>query len=166
MKSILIASLLVITSSGLFAAEIPPEQTVFEAEKAWIDAGAKFDIDALEKLMRDDFIGVKEDGATLTKRQVLGEVDQATAAEKAARAKVKLTVNAIRLRLYGNVAVVVGSSTLPGTKPIDMRFTHIWVKGEKTEDPWLLSTFHLTRMTQPKPAAPAKPVRIIKPTKG
>ncbi len=160
MKSILIASLLVFTATGLFA-EVGDNKGVFDAEKAWMDASGKFDTDALAKLIREDFVSVNLDGVAQTAREMLGDVARTPDAEKAAKAKVKPVLSAVRFRVYGDTAVVMGTISWPAPKPSSTRFTHVWVK---TGDQWLLSTNHVSRIVEPKPAPHAKP-RILKSTK-
>jgi len=97
MKSILVASLLVLSSAGLFA-EVGDTKGVFDVEKAWIDASGKYDVDALAKMMRDDFVGVTPDGVAQNLRESLTALDKTPAAEKEARAKVKPTVSTVRVK--------------------------------------------------------------------
>ena len=156
MKSILVASLLVLSSTGLFA-EVGDTKGVFDVEKAWIDASGKYDVDALGKMMRDDFVSVNPDGVVQNLREYLIALDKSPAAEKEARAKVKPTVSTVRVRMYGDTAVVTGAISFPAPKASSTRFTHVWVK---SGDNWYLCTSHVSRITEPKPAA--KPAKIIK----
>jgi ketosteroid isomerase-like protein len=158
MKSILIASLLVLSSTGLFA-EVGDTKGVFDVEKAWIDASGKFDVDGLAKLMRDDFVSVNTDGVVQNVREYLIATDKTPAAEKEARAKVKPTVSTVRVRMYGDTAVVMGSVSFPAPKASSTRFTHVWVK---SGDNWYLCTSHVSRIAEPKPAAGTKPAKILK----
>lgn len=156
MKSILVASLLVLSSIGLFA-EVGDTKGVFDAEKAWIDASGKYDVNALGKMMRDDFVGVNPDGVVQSLREYLIALDKTPAAEKEARAKVKPTVSTVRFRMYGETAVVTGAISYPAPQASSRRFTHIWVK---SGDNWYLCTAHVSNIAEPKPAG--KPVKIIK----
>lgn len=123
------------------------EKEVLKAEQAWLDASKNSDEDGFQRLLREDYIGVDLDG------QVHNKVDLIKAAEQTASTgkpinPPKRSLNAIRVRLYADVAIVTGGLVEVRGKGSSIRFTHVWVK---SNDQWQLSTSQITRVASLKP---------------
>jgi len=73
-------------------------------EAEWCDATVKNDVNALDRVLADDFLGTEVDGHPFTKADALGEA-------KSGPSQYTLCQNSddLKIRFYGNVAVVQGS---------------------------------------------------------
>jgi ketosteroid isomerase-like protein len=152
MKPVLIVAFLALISNQAFSQtseekSVLLEREVLKAEQAWLDASKSFDEGAFQRLLREDYVGVDSDG------RVQNKVDLIKAAEGIASGgkrpnPPKRTINAIRVRLYTDVAVVTGGIAEGPAKGSLTRFAHIWVK---SSDVWQLSTSQVTRVVLTKP---------------
>jgi len=162
MKAALVLSALALVTVTAFA-QIDPktvsqEGAILAAEHAWLDAVKKSDVNALQGLLRDDYINLDVSGRVQTKVEVLKETDEIASNPKKSESQA-LSLYAVRVRIYGDVAVLTGGAGVGGPKGSPIRFSHVWVK---TKDQWLLSTSQTTRVA-PLPNVPHPPVKIEKP---
>jgi uncharacterized protein (TIGR02246 family) len=107
-------------------------------------AMVKADINALEKLFADDYMGIHGDGSVLTKAQ---EVE---GFKTGAIKYDKVDSQDVKVRVYGNTAVVVALATIT-----NMRFevqrtgrnrtTRVWVK---QKGDWKCVAYQTTRVSQ------------------
>jgi len=103
------------------------EQQIKTANNNLITAVLKADTDTLEKLLADDYTGVRGDGSVLTKAQEI---------EKYKSGAIKYETNEIKdlkIRVYGNTAVTTVLTFFKGItngKPNsgNVRTTRVWVK--------------------------------------
>jgi len=165
MKSVMIAGILALGATGIFAADSDDLRTdekkaVLDAEQTYIDAALKHDTDTLAKLLRDDYIDVDTAGRARTGREVADIWEKNPSKIKEVDPKNRPTPTAIRVRLSGDVAIVTGGSTEPGPKGITTRFVRIWVK---VNGQWKLTTNQLTKV---EPLKPGPPVKIVLPSGG
>lgn len=110
------------------AAKAPgAQQELMRLEREWAAAAVKADVAAIGRVLADDFVGTDPEGNVYDKAQVLAALKPG--ANKVASA----TVDAMRARVYGDVAVVTGRSIVKevsGGKETSgqFRFTDTWVK--------------------------------------
>jgi ketosteroid isomerase-like protein len=103
------------------------EQELLALETAWDDAVAAKDREKLEEIVADDFITISADGSVASKNQMI-----------ASTLAPELTIEPfktedVRVRLYGNTAVLSGWFSLHGTyegKSFEnsSRYTDVYVK--------------------------------------
>jgi ketosteroid isomerase-like protein len=152
MKSVLIVSALALCNTLAFAQEhdektVTEEKAILAAEREFIDANKKGDATTLQRLLREDYINIDVNGGIQSKVELLKVMDASAASPTKALTGFS-SMNAIRIRPYGDVAVLTAGANLGGPKGYAVRYTHIWVK---TKDQWLLSNSQVTRMTATKP---------------
>ena len=120
------------------------EQQIKTANNNLITAVLKADTDTLEKLLADDYTGVRGDGSVLTKAQEI---------EKYKSGAIKYETNEIKdlkIRVYGHTAV---STSLSSSKNIrdgqqhigTTRSIRVWVKQKGT---WKCVAYQTTRVSQ------------------
>lgn len=118
------------------------EKDILDVEQTYRDAILKQDMSVMEHLLRLDFMQVDTDGMVWTKRDL----------PPTPKMKAKPVLNAFKVKIYGDLAVVTGGETFPGPPATANRFIHIWVK---SDGQWQLSINQLTRV-KPPAKAPAK----------
>ena len=120
------------------------EQQIKTANNNLITAVLKADTDTLEKLLADDYTGVRGDGSVLTKAQEI---------EKYKSGAIKYETNEIKdlkIRVYGHTAV---STSLSSSKNIrdgqqhigTTRNIRVWVKQNGN---WKCVAYQTTRVSQ------------------
>src|SRR5437868_368068 len=121
------------------------EQIIRKLDKERIQAQIHADAAALDRLYADDFIGVGPSGTVRTKPQVMADFTSGTLKFQS------ITTDQVQVRVYGNVAVETGLSTMIGQDkgkavPRDTRFTRVWVKHQGQ---WrLVANHYSSRITQ------------------
>ena len=139
-----VAAICVVVMLGLaWAAGIEDEIKSLEKERA--AAVIKADTATLEKLTADDYILINANGQMMDKQQTM---------EAIKTGQIKIASNDLsdlKVRVYGNTAVVTGKSTVKGTLsgtevngPI--LFTRVYVK---KNGHWQAVAFQQTRVSQP-----------------
>jgi len=103
------------------------EQVIRKLDNERIQAQIHADAAALERIYADDFIGVGPSGTVRTKPQVISDFTSGDLKFQS------ITTDDVRVRVYGDVAVETGRSTMDGhdkdkAVPHDTRFTRVWVK--------------------------------------
>jgi ketosteroid isomerase-like protein len=102
------------------------EQEVLALERAYDDASMKKDHAATERLLADDFVYIHSNGTITNRTQEIAETMSADAKWAASK------LDNLRVRLYGDVAVVTGVQTLTGSAKGYVsggrRYTNIWVR--------------------------------------
>jgi ketosteroid isomerase-like protein len=78
-------------------------------EKDWVQAAIKKDTVATDRIIADDWIGVAFNGTTLTKADVLNDLKSGATASQA------IELGPLKVRVYGDTAIVNGSSTEKST---------------------------------------------------
>jgi len=102
-------------------------EEIKEADRERIRAQINADAAALDRLYADDFIGIGPSGTVRTKKDVLSDFTSGTLKFQS------ITTDEVRIRVYGNVAVETGLSTMKGQDagkvvPEKNRFTRVWIK--------------------------------------
>lgn len=107
-------------------------------------AMVKADINALEKLFADDYMGIHGDGSALTKEQEIeGFKTGAIKYEK-------VDLQDVKVRVYGNTAVIGALATITNMRfgiqrTGSNRTTRVWVKRQGT---WKCVSYQTTRVSQ------------------
>lgn len=128
---------------GKGAASGTIEQQIKDLEKQWTDAGLKHDAEALGRILADDIVEIWDTGQVQTKAEYLADL-------KSGEPKFESSsVEDMKVRFFGNVAVLNGHYTQKGTyKGKDIsgegRFTDVFVKRQGR---WQCVSTQSTRIT-------------------
>ncbi len=129
-RAVLFGVLAVLAAAPAYSQSPNAEQAVLKAYRALDQAQFKKDRAVMERLMADDYVYTHSNGAVNDKAADIRE----TMSEDIKWTDTKN--DDVKVRMYGNVAVVTGQVTLTGSAknyvPGPRRFTEIWVKrGER-----------------------------------
>ena len=118
---------------GLLAAMVVPvfgvakadnasiEQSLMQMERDWTQAGLKKDAATLDKIIADDWVALSFDGKTMTKAEILADLKSGASAVQS------VDLGAMKVRVFGNTAVVTGSDTEKSTyKGKDSSGKYVW----------------------------------------
>jgi len=106
--------------------------------KDWIDAEARRDGAALDRLLADDFVGIAPSGDKVTKKMVVPD-------PKGQGGGLSFTGDDFVARVYGDMGVVTGNGTWKAKEKGTLCFTLAFVKhGER----WQIVTVHLSQVPQ------------------
>ncbi len=120
------------------------EQELIKLENAWGEAFYRRDIDFGDRFLADDYMGTEEKGIVMTKAQELEDL----------RSGVHLSTSGvqddIRVRVYGDAAVVTGRTTVKGQyqgKEFTSRYrwTHTFIRRDAR---WQCVASHISRISQ------------------
>ncbi|HWB85893.1 MAG TPA: nuclear transport factor 2 family protein [Bryobacteraceae bacterium] len=131
------------------------QKAIMAAEDQWRDAGRAYDADKLDQVMSDDCIMIDASGGERSKADYLKAIRAVPAQVKSGASGIQTTRDNLKIRVYGNVAVVTGidrGKTPTGTT-FATAFTHVWVNDQGH---WRLSTFHASRVATPLVLRPAQ----------
>jgi ketosteroid isomerase-like protein len=131
-------------SLGLSAQTENVPQTLTQMERDWAQAMAKRDQAALDRILAADYSSTNADGEVSTKAQ--GDADIKAGVLKYD----SFVVDDMKVRLFGDTAVVTGRSTLKGSyKGKDIsgqnRFTDVFVRRDGR---WQAVTTHFSRVAK------------------
>ena len=128
------------------------EQELMQMERDWSMAFLKHDVAAAARILADDYIGIDGRGIMTTKAEELEEA-KAPAADAPMPERVILeeTISDMKVRVYGDTAVVTGISnekiSFKGKESfIRYRRTTVYVKRQGR---WQCVSFHGSRILEP-----------------
>ncbi len=143
MKGVMVGVLLLAMASAA-QAQTKGHDEVLAAEKAWADSYQSCDMPVMGRLLSDDLTLIQHtNGSTMGKEPFLKSV--------AACSMDKVQNDPQRVRVYGDTAVVQGTSTYTIKKmaePISVIFTRVWVK---TNGAWQVVNHQSTGLPAAKP---------------
>jgi ketosteroid isomerase-like protein len=124
-------------------------QEVESAEHAWSKAFLRHDLDALSRLLADDFVGIDGRGVVSDKA---AELEEAKAPPSGFQGPVltREDLSDVRVRVYGSTAVLTALNTAQftdkdGPSTIRYRRTTVWVfRGGR----WQCVSFHGSRVLE------------------
>lgn len=123
----------------------PIEQEVCDAFSQFSDAFVKADTVVLRSLLADDYVHTNVNGGVLDKTRWLAFAKTRHEDLKSGKVRIDTYRNDdLRIRVYGNTAVLTGSNTTIGFRDgkewkMNLRFTNVWVKRESR---WQRVAFH------------------------
>jgi ketosteroid isomerase-like protein len=143
--------LLALLSAAVLSAAAPTpaqQKEVMAAMNAWIQATAKQDVAALQKILHDELTYTHSSAATQTKAEVLKDVQEG-------RGPAGIELAETSVRIYDNTALVkamvtVRSRNPNAAAPAPLSILHVLAKGPQG---WQVVARQATR---PAPPAPAK----------
>ena len=118
----------------------PPEEELRDATEALARAELERDVDALRRLIHDDFLGVDPSGAMLTKDDTVDTYGSGLIVLQT------LVVEEQHIRVFGDTGVVTAQSMMRGRTPEGeferrYRFTDVYVR---QDGEWRLFASHVT----------------------
>jgi len=113
---------LVLPVFGVARADAPSvEQNLMQMERDWTQAGLKKDAASLDKIIADDWVAIGFDGKTVTKAEVMADLKSGASATQS------VELGTMKVRVFGNTAVVTGSDTEKSTyKGKDSSGKYVW----------------------------------------
>ena len=109
LKSLLIVAVLFARSGAWAQINAPAEKAVLESDQRWRKAVRTGDTATLDALLADDYIGVSITGQVSSKAAVMVRAKAMTPEQRTAYAKIDDYFEDVRVRRYGNVAVITGA---------------------------------------------------------
>lgn len=101
------------------------EAAIREGAAAWADAFTRGDVDRVDSILADDFVGTAKDGSRYDKPTMLGWVRAGPNVTSN-----KTTVDSVRF--FGEIAIATGSDAMVGPAPEMRRIKSVWT------DIWIL----------------------------
>ena len=119
------------------------ESEVVQSERAWSEAFLRHDLPAISRLLADDFVGIDGRGVVSDKAAELEEA-KPLAPESTAPALLNEELSDVRVRIYGDVAILTAVNTARfSDSTIRYRRTTVWVR---RGDRWQCVSFHGSRI--------------------
>jgi len=145
-KMLFVISFLVAATIATFAqatAKTPEqsngvEQAILKLTQEWLAAEERHDRATLDGIIADDFLGTGPGGNTVSKRDVIP-------VEGSQAGGLSVTGQDIKVRVFGNAAVVTGRGVAKTQEKAELRFTVVFVK---REDRWQMVAGHLSLVPQ------------------
>lgn len=119
-------------------------EQIRELDEAWNRAYLERDLEALDRLLADDWVGLTPGHDVITKEVLLGGQRQASAGAV-------ITFTPGDFWVFGHTAVTTGSTTVsaPGVA-VAQRFTRVW---SKRDGRWRAVLVQIVPLAQPAPGA-------------
>jgi len=124
---------------------------VEQLEEAWRTAEMNGDVDAMDKLLSDDYVGITMTGQVVTKTQQLDRM------KRRALVLTKIDAQDVKVKLIGSTAIVTSLSEVEGTndgEPMHGKFRSTRVYTRLPAGVWKITNFEATRVGPP-PSPPA-----------
>ncbi len=122
------------------------EQEIIRLERERLDAYARADRAAFDRIVADDFTMTHSDGSVFDKAQERAVLRPSTAE----RPLPTLNIEDVRVRVYGDAAVITGRLVEQGERVgrVSLRFTNTYVRRQGR---WQIVAGQLTRLPQERP---------------
>ena len=142
------AGLVVVTLLGLGPTAGPSAHSsaeVIRSERAWSEAFIRHDLQALSRLLADDFVGIDGRGVVSDKAAELEEAKPPSAGSTEPKLVVE-QLSDIRVRRYGDLAILTAINTAQfSDSTIRYRRTTVWIwRGGR----WQCVSFHGSRILE------------------
>jgi len=137
----LVVGLLVVVASAAFA-QTPQkavEQSVLQLARDWLAAEESHDRAALQRIIADDFQGTGPWGQTVLKADVIPE-------EGSQSGGLALNTSNMKVRVFGDTAVVTAHGVQKGEEKRELRFTVVFAKRNNV---WQMVAGHLSAVPKP-----------------
>jgi ketosteroid isomerase-like protein len=121
---------------------------VEKLEDVWRNAQLNTDVDAMDKLLSDDYVGITMSGQVVTKVQQLDRMRGRTLLLK------KMELDDLKVKLIGTTAIVQGRAEVDGTDdgtPTHGTFRYTRVYTRLPSGAWKITNFEATRVGPPPP---------------
>jgi ketosteroid isomerase-like protein len=121
--SIVGATLLAISSPPARAADTKDvEKAILQMERDWTEAGIKKDVAAFDRIVADDWVSLDFEGNLLNKAAAMADL------KSGATSNTTVDLGEMKVRVYGDTAIVNGSDTEKSTyKGKDSSGHYVWM---------------------------------------
>jgi ketosteroid isomerase-like protein len=124
---------------------------VEQLEEVWRTAELKGDVDAMDKLLSDDYVGITMTGQVVTKMQQLDRMRNRNLVLD------KMDLEDVKVKLIGSTAIVTSLADVDGTndgQPMHGRFRSTRVYSRLPNGMWRITNFEATRVGPPPGGRP------------
>lgn len=119
------------------------ERDVLKAERDWLDSYVKRDLDAMNRLVADEFVITYQNGVTLTKAEEIARLKSSAEPREA----VELSTEDVKVRMYGDTAILIGTLLVKRSGSVERsRYTDVYIKRDGR---WQVVASQLTRVNEP-----------------
>jgi ketosteroid isomerase-like protein len=115
-------------------------------EEVWRSAQLNDDVDAMDKLLSDDYVGITMTGQVVTKMQQLDRMKNRTMVLN------KIELDDVKVKLIGSTAVVTSRAEVDGTNdgmPMHGTYRYMRVYSRLPAGAWKITNFEATRVGPP-----------------
>ena len=133
---------------------------VEQLEEAWRTAEINGDVDAMDKMLSDDYVGITMTGQVVTKTQQLERM------RKRSLVLAKIDFQDVKVKLIGSTAIVTCLAEVEGTndgEPMHGKFRSTRVYSRTPAGTWKITNFEATRVGPPPPPRGEHPAAAPKP---
>jgi ketosteroid isomerase-like protein len=119
------------------------KRQVEKLEEVWRTAQMNTDVDAMDKLLSDDYIGITMNGQVVTKTQQLDRMRNRTLV------LTKMALDDVKVKLIGTTAIVMSRAEVEGTddgNPMHGNFRYMRVYTRLPSGFWKITNFEATRI--------------------
>jgi ketosteroid isomerase-like protein len=119
---------------------------VEKLEEVWRIAQLNGDVDAMDKLLSDDYVGITMSGQVVTKMQQLDRM------RKRSMVLNKIALDDVKVKLIGTTAIVTSRAEVEGTDngaPMVGNFRYMRVYSRTLSGTWKITNFEATRVGPP-----------------
>jgi ketosteroid isomerase-like protein len=125
MKPLFVSSLIMVSVLSFFgqaqADTASVQQTLMQMERDWAQAGIKNDTATVDKFVADDWVGINFEGTSITKAEGIADMKSGASTAQS------YEFGPMKVRVFGNTAVVTGSDTEKSTyKGKDTSGKYVW----------------------------------------
>ena len=124
---------------------------VEQMEQAWRTAELSGNVDAMSKLLSDDFVGINMSGQVVTKMQLLERMSGRRTV------LTRLDLDDVHVKLLGQTAIVTSRAEVEGTNegaPVHGNYRYTRVYTRTASGAWQITNFEATRVGPPPPPPP------------
>jgi ketosteroid isomerase-like protein len=121
---------------------------VEKLEEVWRTAQLSADVDAMNKLLSDDYVGITMSGQVVTKMQQLDRMRNRTLV------LTKIELDDVKVKLIGTTAIVTSRAAVEGTSdgsPMHGNYRYTRVYSRLPSGLWQITNFEATRVGAPSP---------------
>ncbi|HXE06933.1 MAG TPA: nuclear transport factor 2 family protein [Acidobacteriaceae bacterium] len=120
---------------------------VEKLEQSWRTAQLNNDVDAMDKLLSDDYVGITMNGQVVTKMQQLDRI------RSRALKLTKIDLDDMKVKLTGPTAIVTGKAEVEGTndgEPMHGTYRYTRVYMRSPGGAWKITNVEVTRVGEPR----------------
>jgi ketosteroid isomerase-like protein len=121
---------------------------VEKLEEVWRSAQLNADVDAMDKLLSDDYVGITMTGQLVTKTQQLDRL------RNRSLVLTKIELSDVKVKLIGTTAIVLSLAEVDGTndgEPMHGTYRYTRVYSRLPSGTWKITSFEATRVGQEPP---------------
>ncbi len=136
------AALLAAATTAAAQSAQSTRETLIELERSWNDAVYSGDVDVIDRLLADEFLGTYDDGSRGDKAREMDLVANFN------QAVISAVQDDFRVAIYGDTAVVWFTLNLVGLRQgqeaeLTLRYTDVWIRRDGR---WQCVSAHSTRV--------------------